>query len=253
LLYTFQGPIESVYNDLAALSKDVCYFYKLHVQSGGMHFNTSAIQVAAGQMSQTYQGRNTRQAVTRQNVPPFQPARPITQNANRRQHVGNPPFNNTDFVLPVGSTMTLTQFDNLPTSVCKGGSTWKMGRGRNFVCALCLTFGHTFEYCQTRNGFVDGGPPITTDPRSRHSGGTYVRIMIYPIFESIVSGQSMLSSFGEVNLMIRISLERSMKLLGSLTNLVRFTSIGPAIGRGNLGITMLNLLSLCSIDLPRLV
>jgi hypothetical protein len=35
LFYTFQGPLEKVYNDLDTLSKDVCYFYKMHVQSGG--------------------------------------------------------------------------------------------------------------------------------------------------------------------------------------------------------------------------
>jgi hypothetical protein len=179
LFYTFQGPIETVYNDLAALSKDVCYFYKLHVQSGGM-LNTSAIQVSTGQLSQTQQygttTRSTRQPNTRQNTAPlqtqgpFQTARPITQ--NRRHTELNPPFHNSAFVSPIGSTMSLAQFDNLPPSVCKGGSSWKMGRGRNFVCALCLTVGHTFEYCQTRNGFVEGGPAITTDPRSRASGGT---------------------------------------------------------------------------------
>jgi hypothetical protein len=163
-----------VYNDLADLSKDVCYFYKLYNQSGGMQFNTSAIQVAATQLPQTYQngvlGRQTRQNQTQRQIgPTYQPPRPVTLNANRRQ-TENPPFNKTAFVLPVGSTMTLLQFDNVPASVCKGGSAWKMGRGRIFVCALCLTVGHTFEYCQTRNGFVEGGPPIISDPRNSGSG-----------------------------------------------------------------------------------
>jgi hypothetical protein len=176
LFYTFHGPIETVYNDLATLSKDVCYFFKLHTQSGGMHVKTSAIQLAATQLPQApYQNgaplrRDNRPSYNngQQNRQPVQPQRPLTQNTNRRM-TENPPFQNTAFVLPTGSTMTLHQFDNLPASVCKGGSEYKMGRGRNFVCALCLTVGHTFEYCASRNGFVDGGPAITADPRNSGS------------------------------------------------------------------------------------
>jgi hypothetical protein len=67
--------------------------------------------------------------------------------------------------------MTMTQFDNLAGSVCKGGSTYRMGRGRNFVCCLCLTVGHTYEYREQHNGFIEGGQPVTRDPRTRTPGG----------------------------------------------------------------------------------
>ncbi len=174
LFYTFQGPIETVYNELAALSKDVCYFYKLHVQSGGK------LNLSIPQLPQTQQSgatpRGPRQPTIRQNMPllqnqvQHQVARPTTQTRHTTEL--NPPFNNTAFTSPIGSTMSMTQFDNLPLSVCKGGSQWKMGRGRNFVCVLCLTVGHTFEYCSKHNGFVEGGPPITTDPRTRAAGRT---------------------------------------------------------------------------------
>jgi hypothetical protein len=56
--------------------------------------------------------------------------------------------------------VTTQQFNSLPKSVCKGGNQWKMGRGRNFVCGLCLTMGHTLEFCAAMNGYVQGGPPI---------------------------------------------------------------------------------------------
>ncbi len=104
-----------------------------------------------------------------QNQVQHQVARPTIQT---RRNTETPPFNNTAFTHPVGSTMSMTQFDNLPFFVCKGGSQWKMGRGRNFVCVLCLTVGHTFEYCSTHNGFVEGGLAVTSDPRTRAAGGT---------------------------------------------------------------------------------
>ena len=77
----------------------------------------------------------------------------------------NPPFESNAFSLPVGSKVSLHQFDNLPDSVCKGGNGWKMGRGRNFVCGLCLTVGHTFEFCAEMDGYVEGGPAVIGDPR----------------------------------------------------------------------------------------
>ena len=67
--------------------------------------------------------------------------------------------------------MSMTRFDNLAGSVCKGGSTYRMGRGRNFVCFLYLTVGHTYEYCEQHNGFIEGGQPVTRDPRTRPSDG----------------------------------------------------------------------------------
>jgi hypothetical protein len=98
----------------------------------------------------------------------------VPRHTNQTRHTAelNPPFDATAFTSPVGSTMSMTQFDNLPLSVCKGGNPWKRGRGRNFVCVLCLTVGHTFEFCSVHNGYVEGGPAITTDPRSRASGRT---------------------------------------------------------------------------------
>ena len=48
-----------------------------------------------------------------------------------------------DFSLTISSKVTLHQFDNLPDYVCKGGSEWKLRRGRISVCGLCLTMGHT--------------------------------------------------------------------------------------------------------------
>jgi hypothetical protein len=62
--------------------------------------------------------------------------------------------------------MTVQQFNSLPQSVCKGGNQWKMGRGRNFVCGLCLTVGHTLEFCAAKNGYVQGGPPIRSNPNN---------------------------------------------------------------------------------------
>ncbi len=73
-------------------------------------------------------------------------------------HIVKQPFAATAFSLTIGSTMTGQQFNSLPKSVCKGGNQWKMGRGRNFVCGLCLTVGHTFAYCAAMNGFVEDGP-----------------------------------------------------------------------------------------------
>ncbi len=112
----------------------------------------------------------------RQNLPIMQHqvrqqgTRPFKQ--SRKTAVINPPFYANGFSAPIGSAMSKTQFKNLPRSVCKGGSEFKMGRGRNFVCALCFIVGHTFEYCSTHNGFVEGGPAITTDPRTRAAGRT---------------------------------------------------------------------------------
>ncbi len=171
LFYTFQGPIEKVYNDLAILSKDVCHFYKLHVQSGGK------LQLSTPQLPQTQvpfsTQRATRQTTFRQDLPivQHQVQQQVTRPFNQPRQTAdlNPPFDANAFTAPVGSTMSMTQFNNLPRSVCKGGGEFKRGRGRNFVCVLCLTVGHTFEYCSVHNGFVEGGPPITTDPRNRSS------------------------------------------------------------------------------------
>jgi hypothetical protein len=99
-----------------------------------------------------------------------QGTRPFKQ--SRKTAVSNPPFDANVFSAPIGSTMSRTQFDNLPKSVCKGGSEFKQGRGRNFVCVLCFIVGHTWEYCSTHNGFIMGGPPIKIDPLQRSSGNT---------------------------------------------------------------------------------
>jgi hypothetical protein len=94
--------------------------------------------------------------------------------------IENPPFAPTAFSLPISSTVTTQQFNSLPESVCKGGNQWKMGRGRNFVCALCLTVGHTFEFCAAKNGYIQGGPAITSNPNNLvPSPDTYNRTVEY--------------------------------------------------------------------------
>jgi hypothetical protein len=180
LFYTFQGPIETVYSDLATLSRDVCYFFKLHNQSGGIHASATHTQapVITQQNQIQYHPRNPLPPPRARSVQPLRLGGSATNTPSRQTE--NPPFDTNAFSLPVNSKMTLHQFDNLPDSVCKGGNSWKMGRGRNFVCGLCLTVGHTFEYCVEMNGFVEGGPAIVGDPRRTGSRALAITNSVTP-------------------------------------------------------------------------
>jgi hypothetical protein len=52
------------------------------------------------------------------------------------------------------------EFNQLPSFVQKGGHESTRGQGVNFVCSTCFKMDHTFEYCNTHNGYKQGGPPV---------------------------------------------------------------------------------------------
>jgi hypothetical protein len=169
LFLTFQGPIKKVYNDLDTLSKEVCYFYKMHVQSGGFA-SIAQTRPISRQPANNNQPRNTQNnnGYYQSPVPTVTHTRAIAPPALSRRSRGP---TTSDNGLTLGGTMSMTQFDNLAGYVCKGGSLYRMGRGRNFFSCLCLSAGHTYEYCEQHNGFVEGGQPVIRDPRSRTPGG----------------------------------------------------------------------------------
>jgi hypothetical protein len=159
LFLTCQGPIEKVYTSLDTLSKDVVHFYHLHIQSGG-----SATMSSPRVQTQQPSMQQQRQYTSSHPNYRTQPSAPV---GSKRPH-----GTHTSAMSPASSDRTtLQQFDNLPSYFCKGGSDFKMGRSRNFVCCLCLTFGHTYEYCETHNGFKPGGQPVRSDPRTNTNGG----------------------------------------------------------------------------------